>query len=741
MSEDNLNESLSAGIPETESTIQNSAPESSSETSAVTEPVAETPAVAEPVTPEPTVDAEAAIRAEVEARVRAELEAKVRAEMEAKMAAEAQSNAAAPNATAPNAETESTSTESKQQPGDDKRAKGDFKAKKLTATFADLPLRKEVHLAIEQTGYTKPTDIQSEIIPFMLDGRDVLAQSQTGSGKTAAFALPILSRIDMNKHKPQVLVLAPTRELAIQVSRSFETYAAGLPRLNVLAIYGGADYDNQFRKLKKGVHVVVGTPGRVIDHVNRGTLDLSDIQCLVLDEADEMLNMGFLEDVEFVLTKTPKSRQVALFSATMPQPIRNISKRYLNDPAKVTIKRKTATAESIRQRAVMVSPRDKIDCLTRFLEVEETDGVIVFTRTKDATVTVAEQLNRLGFSAIALNGDMPQRTRERTIENLKAGRLDVLVATDVAARGLDVKRISHVFNYDLPEGSESYIHRVGRTGRAGRKGEAIIFLTRSQRGKLKLIERVTKQVIEVVPPPSTDAINEMRVKRFKQKITDVTGEQDLTMFKKLLSDYAEESGKPMEMIAAAVAHMGQRGQPFMMKDRPKKKFDREDRRDGANAGRGRGGRRMNGAVPEGMKRYRIAVGRRDGVGPGNIVGAVANEAGIEGDSIGPIRIFESYSTIDLPGNMPGDVMETLQNVYVSGRQLKLREAGDDDSRPSKRSYGDRKPYGKSGGGFGGKGKRSGGGGGKYRKPNAHGGRGPNRGSTSFNAKRKKKKTR
>ena len=611
------------------------------------------------------------------------------------------------------------------------KKKNQFKAVKPNPTFAELPLRKEVHLAIEQTGYTTPTEIQSKIIPYMLDGRDVLAQSQTGSGKTAAFALPILSRIDMNKHKPQILVLAPTRELAIQVARSFETYAVGLPRLNVLSIYGGADYDSQFRKLKKGVHIIVGTPGRVIDHVNRGTLDLSDIQCLVLDEADEMLNMGFLEDVEFVLDKTPSKRQVALFSATMPAPIRNISKRYLNNPVKITVKRKTMTAESIQQRAVVVQPRDKVNVLTRFLEVEETDGVIVFTRTKDATVTVAEQLSRLGFSAVALNGDMPQKTRERTIENLKSGRLNILVATDVAARGLDVKRISHVFNFDFPEGSESYIHRVGRTGRAGRKGEAIIFLTRSQRGKLKLIERVTKKSIEIVSPPSTEAINQMRVKKFKQRITEITAEQDLTMFKTMLQEYAEESGKPMEMIAAAVAHIGQRGQPFLMKDRPKRsKEDRDDYREGG--GGRRKGRREYGAAAEGMNRYRISVGHRDGVKPGNIVGAVANEAGIDGDFIGPIRIYDSYSTIDLPSDMPQDVYETLQNVQVSGRELRLR-LYEDDPRPRRGKGGYQGGAGRSG--FGGRKKQKGG---KRRKPNSHGGHGPRGGGF---VKRKKKKAR
>ncbi len=406
----------------------------------------------------------------------------------------------------------------------------------------------------------------------MLEGRDVLAQSQTGTGKTAAFALPILSRLDVGRRKPpQVLVLAPTRELAIQVTNSFSTYAACMPDFAVAAIYGGQDYEPQLRQLRRGVHVVVGTPGRVIDHIRRGTLDLSGIQCLVLDEADEMLNMGFLEDVQFVLKQVPQQRQIALFSATLPGPIRDIADQYLNDPVKITIKKKTMTAESIRQRALFVAPRDKIDVLTRILEVEETDGVIVFTKTKAATMTVAEQLSRAGLSAIALNGDMPQTVRERAIERLKSGQLDVLVATDVAARGLDVPRISHVFNYDLPHDSQSYIHRVGRTGRAGRSGEAIIFLSNAQRGKLRLIERATKQPIEVVQPPTTDDINAMRVKRFKQRIDQVTSARDLSMFKELIAEYAAESGKPLEMIAAALAQIGQQGRPFLLKDQPNRK--------------------------------------------------------------------------------------------------------------------------------------------------------------------------
>jgi ATP-dependent RNA helicase DeaD len=632
----------------------------------------------------------------------------------------------------------------------------------LPETFLDLPLIDEVHQAILSSGYDKPTEVQLQIIPHMLAGRDVLAQSQTGTGKTAAFALPILSRIDTNSRQPQVLVLAPTRELAIQVAKSFTTYGNCLPNLNVLAIYGGQDYEVQFRQLRRGVQVVVGTPGRVIDHINRGTLDLSGIECLVLDEADEMLNMGFLEDVQFVLDKTPEQRQIALFSATLPDAIRSIAQRYLNDPVRITIKNKTMTADTIRQRALFVSPRDKVDVLTRILEVEETDGVIVFTKTREATVTVAEQLCREGLSAVALNGDMPQRTRERTIEQLKSGHLDILVATDVAARGLDVSRVSHVFNYDLPHDSESYVHRVGRTGRAGRKGEAIIFLTNMQRGKLRTIERVTKQRIEIVDPPTTDDINAVRIQRFHQRIADTITAQDLSLYTQLIGDFAKQSDQPIEVIAAALAEIAQQGRPFLLAKRGKKQRNRDDRSDDRRddrrdsgrdrddrGGRGRnesgnreryeaaphgqergartdraprtergqrteraprtesgqrtereprsqaerssnshdrGDRKSNrrfGPPEAGMNRYRIEVGKQDGVGPGNIVGAIANEAGIDGQSIGPIRIHDTFSTIDLPDRLPRDVHQLLQNTWVGGKQLRLRLASEasDEPRP------------------------------------------------------------
>lgn len=589
--------------------------------------------------------------------------------------------------------------------------------------FVDLALSDPVQQAIANSGYEKPTAIQAQIIPHVLEGRDVLAQSQTGTGKTAAFALPILSRIStQGKQSPQTLVLAPTRELAIQVAKSFQTYGQQLSNFNVATIYGGQDYEVQFRQLHRGAQVVVGTPGRVIDHINRGSLDLSGLQTLVLDEADEMLNMGFLEDVQFVLDRAPAERQIALFSATLPGPIRHIAERYLRNPVQITIKQKTMTAESIRQRAVFAGNHEKLDALIRFLEAETSDGVIVFTKTKDATVTVAEQLSRAGLRAIALNGDMPQKVRERTIEQLKAGRLDILVATDVAARGLDVPRISHVFNFDLPHDSESYIHRIGRTGRAGRDGQAIIFLTPAQRGKLRLIERATNQPIEIVNIPSAHEINAIRVARFKQQITEVVASEDLSMFQNLVSGLVSETETSPEVIAAALAHLGQNGRPFFMVDRPKRGRDardtreprgersswRDERRGDSRDGGGRRGdspgsfgsgrertvgrdhSSQRGASNErGMSRYRIEVGSRDGVKPANIVGAVANEAGISGRDIGQIKILDEHSYIDLPEGMPQDVFETLQETKINGKAIRLAPvaAGSGPSKGERPDFG------------------------------------------------------
>lgn len=575
--------------------------------------------------------------------------------------------------------------------------------------FADLPLCTEVRRAVELAGYLKATAIQSAVIPPMIDGRDVLAQSQTGSGKTAAFALPILTNLDLGDRSPQCLVLAPTRELAMQVARSFSGYGEELHGLQVTAIYGGQDYQPQLRALHRGAHVVVGTPGRVIDHVKRGTLDLSTIKTLVMDEADEMLNMGFLDDVEFILQQSPDDRQVALFSATMPPPIRKITKQYLTDPVRIEIAAKQLTADSIRQRALFVSPRDKLRVLKRFLEVEATEGVIVFVKTKDATVQLAESLVRDGYSAAAINGDMPQKNRERTISQLKSGRLNVLVATDVAARGLDVQRISHVFNFDLPHDSESYIHRVGRTGRAGRAGEAIIFLTGGQRHKLRVIEKVTKQKIEVVDSPDTETVNARRIERFCEKIDAAisAGSDDLGMLQDLITSHAQSSGQPIETIAAALAQMTMHGRPFLLSDEPMDKIsgprhrDRDDYSGGRAGGResreDRGGERRGkrfGPPGEGMMRYRLAVGHRDGVKVGNIVGAVANESGLDNRSIGAIRIHESFSTIDLPAGMPKDIFQTLQKTRVGGRPLKIREWSDEPPKYGARSGGDRPFRGK-----------------------------------------------
>lgn len=557
-----------------------------------------------------------------------------------------------------------------------------------TLVFRDLPLSDDVQLAVQMAGYMSPTDVQAQIIPHMLDGNDVLAQSQTGTGKTAAFALPILSRLDMSAGTaPQVLVLAPTRELATQVAESFKSYGACMPKLRIAAIYGGADYDPQLRALRKGVHVVVGTPGRVLDHIKRGTLSLDSLRCLVLDEADEMLNMGFLEDVEFVLENSPVEKQIALFSATMPPQIRRIAEQHLKNATTVTIGHKAQTSESIEQRCVFVNDGDKPEMLARMLEVEDTDGVIVFTKTKDSTVAVAERLCALGLSAAALNGDLPQARRQRTVDQLKSGQLNILVATDVAARGLDVQRISHVFNYDLPHDSESYVHRIGRTGRAGRSGVAVIFLTFRQRGKLRLIERATNGSIKVVEPPRSREINLKRIERFKAQVVKALAGDDMGVYKKMVEEVAAETEQPIEMIAAAFAKLARGDQPLLVSDLPKSssfdssRGDRDSRQRGDRDGRdfrdddrreGGAGRRPSGPPRQGMERYQIEVGRVDGVRPANIVGAIANEAGISGSDIGSIDIRGSYSTIDLPEGMPKDVYQLLQKTWVSGKQLRIK---------------------------------------------------------------------
>src|SRR5450631_4069681 len=434
----------------------------------------------------------------------------------------------------------------------------------VTASFRDLALSEPVLRALADVGYESPSPIQAATIPVLLSGADMLGQAQTGTGKTAAFALPALSRIDLTKHEPQVLVLVPTRELALQVSEAFLRYAAHIKGFHVLPIYGGQSYQPQLNALRRGVHVVVGTPGRVIDHMNRGTLKLGGLSLLVLDEADEMLAMGFVDAVESILEQTPPQRQVALFSATMAAPIRRIAAKHLRSPIEVTIKSKTSTATNIRHRYWMVSGMHKLDALTRILEAEEFDGMLVFTRTKQSTVELAEKLEARGFAAAPLNGDIPQPQRERTVARLKAGQIDILVATDVAARGLDVERIGHVVNYDVPYDTESYVHRIGRTGRAGRNGEAILFIAPRERSMLRAIERATRQVIEPMNLPTVDAVNALRIAKFKQRVAETIAKGEAAAFRPVLEQFEAETGLPLIDIAAALASLSQGTTPLLL---------------------------------------------------------------------------------------------------------------------------------------------------------------------------------
>jgi ATP-dependent RNA helicase DeaD len=542
--------------------------------------------------------------------------------------------------------------------------------------------------ALEDVGYETPSPIQAQVIPHMLQGKDVLGQAQTGTGKTAAFALPILSRIDLRKKDPQVLVLAPTRELAIQVAEAFQRYATHLKGFHVLPIYGGQDYSTQLRQLKRGAHVVVGTPGRVMDHMRKGTLNLDGLSVLVLDEADEMLRMGFIDDVEWVLEQTPDTIQIALFSATMPSVIRKIAQEYLNEPEQVTIKVTSASAENIRQRFWMVSGVHKLDALTRILEAETFDGMIIFVRTKTATIELAEKLEARGYSAAAINGDMSQALRERTIAHLKNGKLDILIATDVAARGLDVERITHVVNYDIPYDTESYVHRIGRTGRAGRTGDAILFIAPRERKLLGNIEKATKQKVEEMGLPSTEVINNKRISKFKQNITDTLAAEELSFFSQLLEQYQQEHNVSALEIASALAKLVQGSTPLLMQNLPKKSFEsREDRPQRDRGDRDTFSQREDrpqrdrkakpkrvfgagGAAIE-METFRIEVGHTHGVKPGNIVGAIANETGIDGDHIARIRIEDQYSTVELPAGMPKELIEELKKIRVAGQQLNI----------------------------------------------------------------------
>src|ERR1700690_689070 len=610
-------------------------------------------------------------------------------------------------------------------------------------SFRDLALSEPVLRALTDVGYESPSPIQAATIPVLLSGADMLGQAQTGTGKTAAFALPALSRIDLAGRQAQVLVLVPTRELALQVAEAFQRYAAHLKGFHVLPIYGGQSYQPQLNALRRGVHVVVGTPGRIIDHMDRGTLKLSGLTMLVLDEADEMLQMGFVDAVESILEKTPPQRQVALFSPTIPAPIRRIAAKHLRTPVEVTIKSKTSTATNIRQRYWMVSGMHKLDALTRILEAETFDGMLVFTRTKQSTVELAEKLEARGFAAAPLNGDIAQPLRERTVARLKAGQIDILVATDVAARGLDVERIGHVVNSDVPYDTESYVHRIGRTGRAGRKGEAILFIAPRERNMLRAIERATRQVIEPMNLPSVDAVNTLRIAKFKQRIIDTVAKGEANLYRPVLEQLEAESGLPLLDIAAALAGLSQGTTPLLLAGKPERPpeahaaraFDREERappsarirpaereraaerereRPGGRerpaehererpAGRERPaerererpaererpsarepGRRSG---PSQMETFRIEGGSVHGIKPGNIVGAIANEAGIEGVHIGRVDIREDHSYVDLPEGMPKQIFKDLQKVRVVGRELRISRVGEKPPKPPRDSTG------------------------------------------------------
>lgn len=634
----------------------------------------------------------------------------------------------------------------------------------VPVSFRDLALSEDVLRALTDVGYESPSPIQAATVPVLLAGKDMLGQAQTGTGKTAAFALPALTKIDISKKDPQVLVLVPTRELALQVAEAFQKYAAHLKGFHVLPIYGGQSYQPQLNALKRGVHVVVGTPGRIIDHMNRGTLKLSGLTLLVLDEADEMLRMGFVDAVESILQQTPPKRQVALFSATMPAPIRRIAQKYLHSPTEVTIKSKTSTAANTRQRFWVVSGMHKLDALTRILEAETFDGMLIFTRTKHATVELAEKLEARGFSAAALNGDIPQPQREKTVARLKSGQIDIVVATDVAARGLDVERISHVVNYDVPYDTESYVHRIGRTGRAGRTGEAILFIAPRERNMLRAIERATRQVIEPMNLPTVDAVNASRIAKFKTRISEIMSKGEASAYRPVLEQLEEETGLPMIDIAAALASLAQGSTPLLLgakserrdeapsREPPARSEGRSDRdiprresgerhmpvqraapierqfptepqvRPERNAAperprpdRARAERsserdsppresppraqdrdtpdaeaprtqRARSAASE-METFRIEVGSAHGIKPGNIVGAIANEAGIEGVHIGRVDIRDDHSFIDLPEGMPNPIFKSLQKVRVAGRELRISRVKEKSAKPPRNPAG------------------------------------------------------
>jgi ATP-dependent RNA helicase DeaD len=570
-------------------------------------------------------------------------------------------------------------------------------------SFSQLDLSAPLLQALSEIGYETPSPIQAACIPHLLAGHDLLGEAQTGTGKTAAFALPLLHRLDLAVKNPQVLVLTPTRELAIQVAEAFQHYAKHLPGFHVLPVYGGQSMVVQLRQLNRGAHVIVGTPGRVMDHIERKSLNLDSLCALVLDEGDEMLRMGFIDDVEWILQHTPAGRQTALFSATMPDAIRRVAHRYLREPREVKIKSATTTVSTIHQRFCQIAVAHKLDALTRILEVEEDfESALIFVRTKTATAELSDKLEARGYASAALNGDMTQQLRERVIEQLKNGTLDVVVATDVAARGLDVPRISHVVNYDIPYDTEAYVHRIGRTGRAGRPGNAILFVAPREMHMLKAIERATRQPIELLKLPSREAVADRRVTQFRQQISDVLQSEDLSFFIDVVTGMEATQDAEIHEIAAALAFLAQRERPLQLPDTGAPDIARiaEPRPERApRENRATILERRREFADGHLQRYRIDVGRNQQASPKDIVGAIANEGGIESRFIGQINLYEDYSTVELPGDLPHDTLETLRRIRVRQHQFNIRpldaaEAQRDAARARTRPAG--KPAGKPG---------------------------------------------
>jgi ATP-dependent RNA helicase DeaD len=532
--------------------------------------------------------------------------------------------------------------------------------------FATLGVAPAILAALQELGYEQPSPIQAQSIPLLANGANLLGTAQTGTGKTAAFALPLLSRLRAEQHTPQILVLTPTRELAIQVAEAFKSYARYLPDFSVLPIYGGQDMRTQLRALRRGVQVVVGTPGRILDHLGRHSLVLDELRTLVLDEADEMLRMGFIEDVQAILAATPAHCQRALFSATMPPTIRRIAAQYLGDAQEVRIAAKTTTVEQTEQRYLLVHDSHKVDALTRILEVEPFDAMIIFVRTKSSTLELAAKLQARGFAAEALNGDLSQELRERTVERLRGGELDILVATDVAARGLDIERISHVFNYDIPYDTEAYVHRIGRTGRAGREGKAILFVAPKEQRLLKAIERATRQPLTAMELPSSKQVSDQRIRQFRKRLTDTLCAEDLSDIRELLENLADQESLDMADVAAALAYQLQKEQPlFPVFEEP------------PAIRKTRGERRMrtaddDSAAPVAMVCYQLAVGRRHNVMPKDIVGAIANEAAIDSRHIGRIDLYDEHSTVELPEDLPKESLRRLQTIRIRQHPIQAR---------------------------------------------------------------------